>query len=124
MNIRIDLGLPIITVILYHQNKQLKLDTVVFDTGSAGSIFKMSKVAEIGLKPEPEDKVRRITGVGGSEFIYVKKIDKLNVDKLEATNFNIELGTMDYGVEIDGIIGMDFLIQTAAVIDLKKLTIK
>jgi hypothetical protein len=118
VKIRIDLGLPIITVILHHQNKQLKLGTVVLDTGSAGSIFKMNKVAEIGLKPEPEDKVRRITGVGGSEFVYVKKIDKLSVDKLEAINFNIEIGTMDYGFDIDGIIGMDFLIQTAAIIDL------
>jgi hypothetical protein len=124
MKIRNDLGLPIITVILHHQNKQLKLDTVVLDTGSAGSIFKMSKVAEIGLKPEPEDKVRRITGVGGSELVYVKKVGKLSVDKLKATNFNIEIGTMDYGVDIDGIIGMDFLIQTAAIIDLKNLTIK
>ena len=124
MKIQIDSGLPIITVVLHHQNKQLKLDTVILDTGSAGSIFKISKVAQIDLKPEPDDKVRRIIGVGGSEFVYVKKIDKLSVDKLEATNFNIEIGTMDYGFDIDGIIGMDFLIQTAAVIDLKKLTIK
>jgi len=31
---------------------------------------------------------------------------------------------MDYGFDIAGIIGMDFLIQTAAIIDLKNLTIK
>ncbi len=124
MRIRIDSKLPIITVDLHHQNKSLKLDNVILDTGSAGSIFKIKKVAQIALKPEPADKVRQIIGIGGSEFVYVKKVDKLNVGKLHATQFNIEIGTMDYGIEIDGIIGMDFLIQTAAVIDLKTLTIK
>lgn len=124
MKIKIDSGLPVISATLHHQNKALKIDNVILDTGSAGTIFKISKMVSIGLKPEPNDKVRRITGVGGSEFVYVKNIDKLSIGKLVASNFSIEIGTMDYGFNLEGIIGMDFLIQTGAIINLKDLTIK
>lgn len=124
MKIRIDSGLPFITAILHHQKKQSKLEKVILDTGSAGSIFKISKVARIGLNPEPNDKINLITGVGGSEFVYVKKIERLIVGKLVASNFDIEIGTMDYGFDIEGVIGMDFLIQTGATIDLKNFIIK
>jgi len=40
------------------------------------------------------------------------------------TNFAIEVGAMDYGFAIDGIIGTDFLLQVGAVIDLSRLEIR
>jgi len=39
------------------------------------------------------------------------------------SNFEIEVGAMDYGFDLDGIIGMDFLSQVGAIIDLAKLEI-
>ena len=36
----------------------------------------------------------------------------------------IEIGGMDYGFNIQGILGMDFLISAGAKIDLKKLEIE
>ncbi len=33
-------------------------------------------------------------------------------------DFEIDVGAMDYGFDIEGIIGMDFLIEVGAVIDL------
>ena len=38
-------------------------------------------------------------------------------------DFDIEVGAMDYGFAIDGIIGTDFLLQVGAVIDLSRLEI-
>jgi hypothetical protein len=37
--------------------------------------------------------------------------------------FEVEIGGMDYGFEINGILGMDFLTQAGAVLDLSDLTI-
>ena len=70
-----------------------------------------------------EDKLRRIIGVGGSEFVFTKLIQQLAMDDLIVKNFNIEVGEMNYGFEIDGIIGMDFLSQVNAVVDLAQLEI-
>jgi hypothetical protein len=75
----------------------------------------------IGLTYEPDDRVHRIRGVGGAEFVFTKCVDSLAVGKLQVNDFQIEVGAMDYGFDIDGIIGMDFLIQVGAIIDLAKL---
>jgi hypothetical protein len=45
------------------------------------------------------------------------------VGELQVSDFQIEVGSMDYGFDIDGIIGMDFLIQVEAIIDLARLEI-
>jgi hypothetical protein len=67
--------------------------------------------------------VRRILGVGGAEFVYTKKVDKLHVGDLIVEDFTIELGAMDYGFEMDGILGLDFLRSVRAIIDLGALTL-
>ncbi|MCW5851142.1 MAG: hypothetical protein KIT87_13790 [Anaerolineae bacterium] len=77
----------------------------------------------IGVVYAENDIVHRIRGVGGTEFVFLKQVDKLGVGDLETTDFEIEVGAMDYGFEIDGIVGMDFLMQVGAVIDLSRLEI-
>ncbi|WBW95201.1 hypothetical protein [Oceanirhabdus sp. W0125-5] len=39
-------------------------------------------------------------------------------------NFKVEIGVMDYGFNINGIIGMDFLKEVGAIIDLNKFIIQ
>lgn len=51
--------------------------------------------------------MRRIRGVGGTEFVFMKTIDRLSAGTLETDNFEIEIGAMDYGIELDGILGLD-----------------
>jgi hypothetical protein len=36
----------------------------------------------------------------------------------------LEVGAMDYGINLDGILGMDFLLHVGAVIDLAALRIQ
>ena len=42
---------------------------------------------------------------------------------LEVEDFEIEIGLMDYGFEIDGILGMDFLIEVGAILNLERLEV-
>lgn len=121
MKIRIKNGLPFISVTLVHHGQRVTLKNVLLDTGSAGSIFSTDKVAGIGLTYEPDDIVHRIRGVGGSEFVFTKRVDMLKVGELQITDFEIELGAMNYGFEMDGIIGLDFLTQVGALIDLDRM---
>lgn len=123
MKVRLQNGLPYLTATLMHQNQQLALQHLLLDTGSAGTIFSTDTVASIGLTYAPEDMVHRIRGVGGAEFVFTKHLDRLTIGELHVSNFEIEIGAMDYGFEIDGILGMDFLTQVGAVIDLARLEI-
>ena len=124
MKIRIKYGLPFISATLVHQSRRVTLKDVLIDTGSAGTIFSMDKVAGIGLTYEPEDIVHRIRGVGGSEFVFTKRVDELSAGDLKVAKFEVEIGAMDYGFDMDGIVGLDFLTQVGAVIDLKRLKLR
>jgi len=123
MKIAIKGGLPYVSVTLIFRQQQLLLNEVIIDTGSSGTVFLVDKLSAIRITPEPNDPIYRVSGVGGSEFVFSKQIDSLILDNLRADNFRIEVGAMQYGINLDGVIGMDFLLQTKAVIDLNKLEI-
>ena len=116
--------LPFIEVIVTFRGRSLKLENVLIDTGSAGTIFNVNKLEEIKVKPEPNDVTQTIQGVGGLEFVYTKDIDQISInDEIEVQNFHVELGSMDYGLEIDGILGYDFMKEVGLTIDLQQLNI-
>lgn len=124
MKISLRGGLPFVSVTLEHNNQFLVLENVLLDTGSAGTIFSIDEVLAIGLQYEDNDTVRRIRGVGGAEFVFSKRINSLSLEDIKTVDFDIEIGAMDYGFKIDGIIGMDLLTRIGAVIDLSRLEIK
>ena len=124
MNIQVRDGLPYDTVTLLYSGQQLDLANVLLDTGSAGTLFAADQVLAVGLQYEADDTVQRIRGIGGAEFVFVKCVDRLSVGELQVSDFAIEVGAMDYGFAIDGIIGTDFLLQVGAVIDLSRLEIR
>ncbi len=123
MNIRLQDGLPFVAATIDYHGRRVTFPQVLLDTGSAGCIFAADKLLTIDLRYEPDDAVHRIRGVGGAEFVFTKKVDRLGLSDLQVDGFEIEVGAMDYGMEMDGIIGMDFLIKTGAVIDLPQLDI-
>ncbi|MFQ5631541.1 MAG: retropepsin-like aspartic protease [bacterium] len=124
MNVRLRDGLPFVDAKLVYQNKKLDLHNVLLDTGSSGTVFAAEKVTTIGLFQEPQDPIRQIRGVGGHEFVFVRQVESISVGSLNAKDFEIEIGDMFYGIEIDGIVGVDFLLSTNAIIDLSKLEIR
>lgn len=127
MKIHLREGLPFIPVTLVCHGKKLALKKVLVDTGSAGIVFSADKVTSIGLVAEPHDPIRQIQGVGGFEFVFVRRIDSLVMGDLEVKDFEAEIGVMNYGFEIEGIIGiigMDFLTRGGVIIDLAQLEVK
>jgi hypothetical protein len=123
MKIRVQEGLPYVTVSLTYRGQQITLEKVILDTGSAGTIFPTDRVSAIGLLPEPHSTLHRIRGVGGAEFVFRKRVDSLALGELQVNDFEVEVGAMEYGFDIEGIVGMDFLLQAGAVIDLAQLEI-
>ena len=121
MKLNLKRGLLFIPVTLIHSDRQVNLENVILDTGSAGTVFSIDKTAEAEIVPEPDDPVREIRGIGGTEFVVIKTVDAISIGSLQVDDFDIEIGAMDYGEEIDGIIGLDFLLKAKAKIDLELL---
>jgi hypothetical protein len=111
-------GLPFATVTLSVGGGSVELERVLIDTGSAGCVFSADHLLDIGVAPEVGDRLRRIRGVGGAEFVFTRRVRSLRVAELEVTDFEVEVGAMDYGFDLRGIIGTDFLLATQAIIDL------
>jgi len=116
-------GLPFVSVDVVANGQRITVDNILLDTGSAGTIFSADILADIGLVLEPNDTLRQIYGIGGSEFVFEKSVDQICLGELVVSNFIIELGALDYGFNLHGIIGSNFLYQTGAHIDFSALSI-
>ncbi|MEJ2210674.1 MAG: retropepsin-like aspartic protease [Anaerolineae bacterium] len=116
--------LPFVDVVVVHQGAKLQIPDVLVDTGSATTILAADQLAQIDIVPEPSDMLYTIRGVGGIEAVFTRRIGKLCVGHCEVTDFQIEVGGMDYGFEIQGILGMDFLLRAGGIINLCDLSLE
>ncbi|AIQ44637.1 hypothetical protein R70723_00940 [Paenibacillus sp. FSL R7-0273] len=124
MNITEIYGLPFVRMTVVFRGRELRLEKVLLDTGSASTLLNADVVQEIGMVPEGNDIVDIIRGVGGVEYVYTKYLDSIIVDEAILKDFQVEIGNMDYGMEIDGILGFNFLKQAEAVIDTGEMQLK
>lgn len=124
MNITEIYGLPFVSMTVIFRGRELILEKVLVDTGSASTLLNADVVQEIGMVPEGNDIVDIIRGVGGVEYVYTKYLDSIIVDESVLKDFQVEIGNMDYGMEIDGILGFNFLKQAGSVIDTGEMQLK
>lgn len=123
VKIRFEGGLLYVSAELVYRSKKLTLSEVILDTGSAATLFSADEAFKLDLFPEPDDPIQRVRGVGGSELVLSKRLDSLSFGDLSLSSFPIQIGAMDYGFPIQGLIGLDFLVQAGAIIDLANLEI-
>jgi len=116
--------LPFTTISIAYRGAVLEIPDVLIDTGSASTVLSVDLLADVQIFPSPEDILHTIHGVGGSEVVFTRKVDYLKVGEHSITNFEIEVGGMDYGFDINGILGMDFLTRAGAIINLKELKLE
>lgn len=113
--------LPFVTVSVNHRGKAVEVENMLLDTGSASTLVSADLAAAIGIVPQPSDRLRILRGVGGREVVFARTIERIEVGGRGVDDFEIEIGGMDYGFDIDGILGMDFLRAAGAVVDLGAL---
>ena len=116
-------NLPFAAVTLAYQGAQVTIENVLVDTGSARTIFAADVVANINITPAPDDILYTIRGVGGTEVVFSRQVDYVQLGERQLSHFEIEVGGMDYGFDIQGILGMDFLQQAGVILNLAALEI-
>ncbi|QHS24094.1 hypothetical protein GWK91_14730 [Virgibacillus sp. MSP4-1] len=102
----------------------LHLKRVLVDTGSGSTVVSTDLGESIGIVAEENDMIYRISGVGGSEFVYSKTVDSVKIGDMQAEGFSLEIGAMNYGFDLNGIIGLDLLQQLKAVINIDELLLQ
>ena len=123
MQLQLKYDLPCVTVRVAYRGAEIEIPDVIVDTGSGSTLISTEYAARAGILPLPQDRLRNVQGVGGIEAVFIRQVDRIQVGERQLRGFEIDVGIMDYGFAINGLLGMNFLLQSGAVIDLEALTI-
>ncbi|RKQ34555.1 retropepsin-like aspartic protease [Oceanobacillus halophilus] len=87
----IDNGLLLADMELTFRGKSLHLQRVLVDNGSGSTVISTDLAETIGIVAEENDMIYRISGIGGSEFVYSKTVDLVKVGEMQITEFTLEI---------------------------------
>ena len=93
---------------------------MLIDTGCARTLIVSEVVEELNIRVEPDDELIVCQGIGGTEVSFVKHIDLIKLENIEFKNKDIDFSNIDYE-GINGLVGLDLLIEAGIIIDLDKL---
>lgn len=117
-------GLIFTSIKISYKGNSKIINNVVIDTGAAASIISPDAVDDIGVYAELGDRIIEYYGVGGSSHhAFIKKINEIELGSKSLNDIEIDFGLIDTNGEINGLIGLDILMEVGAVIDLKNLEI-
>lgn len=123
MQITLRDSLPFATVTIEYAGVIKEISDVLIDTGSGTTVIATDVATEIGIVVSPNDRLHHLRGIGGHEAVFRRKVDRFHIGDRFIEQFAIEIGGMDYGFDINGIVGMNFLRQAGAVLNLRDLTL-
>ncbi len=64
---------------------------VLVDTASATTLLAADIVATIGIVPLPQDVLHTLRGVGGTEVVFMRRLDSVQIGERRLTEFDIEV---------------------------------
>ncbi|MFS0659447.1 hypothetical protein AB1L07_11465 [Niallia alba] len=126
MKIEMREGLPLVPVLLSYNGKTMQLNDVLLDTGCSTTIFATDEVEAIDLIIDRANgRPRRMYGVGGeSELCYEQIVSDLIINHHLFDAFQLQLGITKETYGFNSILGIDFMIESGAIIDLKEMIVK
>ena len=96
----------------------LHFDNVLIDTGSATTLINSDYILLDG-----SEKFINVYGVGGYEAVLNKYFDCISINNNSIHNIVLSVGELDYGIDIDMLVGLDLLKKLNANINIKDMTL-
>jgi predicted aspartyl protease len=120
---KIDLvdGLLQTSITINYKGQALTIDKLVIDTGASHTLLSADAVADIGVYFETGDEIVSAFGIGGEESCFRKAFDSVMLGDFQIENFKLDVGALHEKLEINGLLGLDFLMAAKTVLDLSKL---
>lgn len=117
-------GLLYTTIELKYKEKSIIIKDVIIDTGSSHTIIATEYLKEMGIPMLYDDELIKATGYGGMVCYSVRKrFDEIRCGSIVLKDIKLDFGIIDPYDKINGFIGLDFLIGSKSIIDLKDLII-
>ncbi|MCS5696538.1 retropepsin-like aspartic protease [Desulfofundulus thermocisternus] len=121
MRIKFRDGLLFVSLAITYHGQTKVIDNIVIDTGATHSIVSPDVVNDLGLVFERGDTVVTSYGIGGKQYAFSKRVDRVVLGSFEVSECIIDFGLVDPDGKINGLLGLDLLMKAGAVIDLKNL---
>lgn len=96
----------------------LHLNNVLIDTGSATTLINSDYVSLDG-----SEEFINIYGVGGYEAVLNKHFNTIIINDISINDTIIFVGELDYGIDIDMLLGLDLLQKLNANLNIKDMTL-
>lgn len=105
---------------IIYKGKTKIIDRIVVDTGAAHTLISSDAVEELAIYFENGDILVSAYGIGGEEYSFRKPVDYIKLGIHKVSNIKLDFGNLeDWG--INGLIGLDILMNGNFIIDLEKL---
>jgi len=126
VKIKLQNGLPIVSLTLSRNDHSIVLHNVLFDTGCAATVFDTDALAAIGIHIDfINGRAKRMYGIGGtSEICYEQQISELRIEQVTLSDFSIQLGSIQEPYGFDGIVGIDFMMRTKCKVNFETMNIE
>jgi len=116
--IRMEDGLPFITVVIHANGERLLLLRALLDTRSTGVVMETEDLKVLGLAITPIESTN-----GGQSYADVQ-IDGIQIDDKLFGGVIVQPGLVQRGVQIDAILGVDFLMRIRATVDFDAMELR
>lgn len=117
-------GLLYATVELEYENKIVAVNDVIIDTGASHTIILTDYLEYLDIPLFDDDELVKSSGYGGVQFSAIrKKIKKVSVGDISIDDMKIDFGLIDPYERVNGLIGLDFLLNAGVIIDLSNLSV-
>ncbi|GGK31569.1 hypothetical protein GCM10010965_25470 [Caldalkalibacillus thermarum] len=123
MNLDYKNGLLYTSITLTYQGKSAVIEQVIVDTGAAQTLISADAVFDLGIYATPHDELTIMSGIGGVDYAFRKRIDRVTFGSFEVHSLPLDFGNLDEGFGINGIIGLDILVKGKFIIDLADMII-
>ena len=114
-------GLLYTSLEVTYKGKRKIVNDIIIDTGAAHTIISPDAVTELAVEPEGEDEFVTMYGIGGEQYAYRKCIDAIKLCDHEIKNIKVDFGLIDDYGKINGLLGLDILLNLKVNINLKDL---
>lgn len=99
------------------------IGNIVIDTGAAHSMLSSDAVDDMNIRYVNGDKLVTMYGIGGEEHAFEKVLDSIRLGNIDLGSYGMHFGSLDPRGRINGLLGLDLLMKTGLVLDLKNLQV-